>query len=958
MKTIWSFAIGRASIGEAVRDLADHSFPHKASLLIPYDFAETKSAAARRRIGRVRAAHRAREKWLDQVMRQAGIEPLAGRKVIRDRNGHWQTTPGDQRLEREFPARGDSTCYTSCLLRIKLLCKEVLEPWQIYKALHSAIQQRGYDPKVPWMTKKSRLRKIGGEDDEEKGLRERMEQFAQTLERMSRGKPEFHFPCYYKAWKMGLWNPAEPETLKIRIDCAAETTRKQVVPRPLVEKEIRCLAEAAALQFPVLENQADYLLYGPAGKPYASRYPALRKEHHLREGSRDDWQGVLGQKVPRFDNRIIGKCVLIPRLNACKIRADEKGCPLPQSRLAIEVGFLLKLKNMRVQRSGSGDFSLTAGELRTIFKEGKFERFKITQTQWRKVCEKLGVFPLLGHEEVEEPRVSGRSRFCRPALGILKRLILSGQNPADFHRSELDRLKGNRDPKRGLVPNDLKFLTHMGVTWAGMSIPNEKLDSLVRSATDRNAALHELIGSQKDPIVRHRLGVFSERLAKLQSRFGVPEEIVLEFARADFMGKKARLEYRKFLKKRRQGALAGSYKQPVSVKTKWLGAQTGEGLTYPDAIYLDDYYHTLADTDWVAKLCRAVVALHFGWHGIDDLKRPRITVVPGELTDCVRRGFNLNGLLNLHAQCEEAVTKKNPDDRRHHALEAMVMNFLAGWTGDAAQEPSFPMSVHVNAHEFFAKEIATVMPEQLAYEKAMLAETIYGGRDGKTKIVQRVPLRDLAFKPIGINKTKFDREYFSKQMASIRDPKIAKALAGLLKTGVDEQQWEEFCASFHLKRRDGSDGPLVRRVLVEAGDSTAYKEMSKSPGAFRRGKKSHKAQIVYLKSVTGKKGGTKETVQVRPVYAFESYDQVEQELREKYGDGFRIYGIFRAGCQITVARKVHHRTKPLPPGKYQLNSIRTRTKDVKVTTQSGVTHPEIPIYRLGNMIKAGLRRIR
>ena len=330
IKTIWSFDIGRASIGEAVRDLSDHSFPHKATLLIPRDFAETKSAAARRRIRRVREAHRAREKWLDQVMREAGIEPLAGRKVMRDRNGHWQTTPGDERLEREFPARGDSTCYTSCLLRIKLLRKEELEPWQVYKALRSAIQQRGYDPNVPWMAKESRLRKIGGEDDEEKGLRERMEQFAQSREQMSPGQPEFHFACYYKAWKMGLWDPAEPATLRPRIDCTAESTRKQVVPRQLVEKEIRSLAEAAAIQFPALENQADYLLYGPAGKPYASRDPVLRKEHHLHEGSADDWQGVLGQKIPRFDNRIIGKCVLIPRLNACKIKADEKGRPLPQ----------------------------------------------------------------------------------------------------------------------------------------------------------------------------------------------------------------------------------------------------------------------------------------------------------------------------------------------------------------------------------------------------------------------------------------------------------------------------------------------------------------------------------------------------------------------------------------------------------------------------------------------------
>lgn len=31
----------------------------------------------------------------------------------------------------------------------------------------------------------------------------------------------------------------------------------------------------------------------------------------MREGGINDWQGVVGQKIPRFDNRIIGKCVLI-----------------------------------------------------------------------------------------------------------------------------------------------------------------------------------------------------------------------------------------------------------------------------------------------------------------------------------------------------------------------------------------------------------------------------------------------------------------------------------------------------------------------------------------------------------------------------------------------------------------------------------------------------------------------
>jgi CRISPR-associated endonuclease Csn1 len=410
MKTIWSFDLGKASIGEAVRDLADNSFPHKASLLIPAEFAETRTVATRRRMWRTRKAHLAREKWLNEVMGRAGIEPLVGRRVTRDSNGDWQVSVGDERLEREFPPSGKSTCYTSCLLRIKLLRGEKLEPWQIYKALHSAMQRRGYDPDIPWKARESRLRKRDGEDEEEKGTRERMQQFVQALDQMSPGKPEFHFPCYFDAWKMGLWNPADPEKLGERIDCTAGTTRNQIVPRSLVEKEIRSLVDAAAQQIPALADQADYLLYGPSRKAYASYYSRLRKQYKLREGGANDWQGVVGQKLPRFDNRIIAKCVLIPRMNVCKIKSDEKGSPLPESRLAVEVTFLMKLKNMRMQRNAQAGPSLSAKEISAIFENRKFERFKITKAQWRKLCEKLGARTLLGHEEVAAPRISGRKR--------------------------------------------------------------------------------------------------------------------------------------------------------------------------------------------------------------------------------------------------------------------------------------------------------------------------------------------------------------------------------------------------------------------------------------------------------------------------------------------------------------------------------------------------------------------
>jgi len=69
---VWAFDLGKGSIGEAVR--RGNEFLHQASLpcravaqrrlVIPAEFAETRTAAGRRRMWRTRQAHKAREHWL------------------------------------------------------------------------------------------------------------------------------------------------------------------------------------------------------------------------------------------------------------------------------------------------------------------------------------------------------------------------------------------------------------------------------------------------------------------------------------------------------------------------------------------------------------------------------------------------------------------------------------------------------------------------------------------------------------------------------------------------------------------------------------------------------------------------------------------------------------------------------------------------------------------------------
>jgi CRISPR-associated endonuclease Csn1 len=597
MSTIWAFDLGKGSIGEAVWNTEKKQFDHVASLLIPAEFASTKEAATRRRMLRTRQAHKAREAWLDEVWKAAGLTPLVGRRVGKV-EGKWQLIhEGDPRLEREFPAKGDSTCYTSCLLRIKLLRGEKLEEWQIYKALHSAIQKRGYDPNVAWKTREQKRSLKKDEENEEKGTLERMHAFEKELMGMAPDSDANRLPCYYDAWKMGLWNPALPEKLNERIDHDAGSKRKVIVPRSLVEREVRLLVDAAGKQISALQGKGDHVLYGPAGRAYASYYPELRLKHQLREGGTNDWHGVLGQKIPRFDNRIIEKCVLIPRFNVCKVdvRLDKDGKPYPESLLASEVTFLMKLKNMRVQRAPKVQSGLTAQEIKSIFNDPKVKGYKLTASQWKKMCESFGAQPVNPKkDEVEPPKESGRSRFCRPALEVLKRLILSGETPKEFHAAEIVRLNGNTDEQKGLVAGDLKFLLDMGPTWEGLYVPNQKLDALAQQTTNSDAAIRLLIGSQNDPVVRHRLETFWNRLKALEEETGKrPDEIVIEFVRTDFMGRKAKLDYEDFMKKRAKerkearadAEKAGATEKSAGLKMELLRLQGGRCL-YTDAALL------------------------------------------------------------------------------------------------------------------------------------------------------------------------------------------------------------------------------------------------------------------------------------------------------------------------------------------------------------------------------------
>jgi hypothetical protein len=144
---------------------------------------------------------------------------------------------------------------------------------------------------------------------------------------------------------------------------------------------------------------------------------------------------------------------------------------------------------------------------------------------------------------------------------------------------------------------------------------------------------------------------------------------------------------------------------------------------------------------------------------------------------------------------------------------------------------------------------------------------------------------------------------------------------------------------------------------MNVGATKEYKDLSKDgTGAYRKALKGHKGQIVYVETSTGKDGETKETVQVRPVYAFESQAAVSKELAEALGDRCCVVGFFQSGCLVETKLEVPHAKQSLPLGIYKLNTIRA-DRQVQLTSADGKTYPNIPFFHISKLLAAGFKRI-
>ncbi len=132
---------------------------------------------------------------------------------------------------------------------------------------------------------------------------------------------------------------------------------------------------------------------------------------------------------------------------------------------------------------------------------------------------------------------------------------------------------------------------------------------------------------------------------------------------------------------------------------------------------LAEEYTGLATTGWLARLFRDVICLRMGWQpGEKDAPR-HVSVISGGLTNRIAKKYNLYKCLG---DGQNAFVK-NRNDKRHHALDAMIISYLPEWARDKNKTDFFKFPKGVDK-DYFDKKLKGVYPRVVARKKAVIAE--------------------------------------------------------------------------------------------------------------------------------------------------------------------------------------------------------------------------------------------
>jgi CRISPR-associated endonuclease Csn1 len=314
--------------------------------------------------------------------------------------------------------------------------------------------------------------------------------------------------------------------------------------------------------------------------------------------------------------------------------------------------------------------------------------------------------------------------------------------------------------------------------------------------------------------------------------------------------------------------------------------------------------------------------------------------------------------LNPNAKTEEEAEKKNRDDDRHHALDAMVVSFIPGWARNAKKEGffRFPEPIHKNAKWFFEKEIQSVKPRNIAIQKPAFEETFYGQRtiNGHKFIVGRESLESLAIK----------KSQNSESVKKVSDIEFGRIVDARIQSDVRRfwesnpaatlEVWKKWCTDYRL----GRNGPTVKFVLATKSRADAVEEYlnvteagdSSERGQFKRGAK-HRGYFIYERPAPTRREPNKMQVEVCPVFVFQSKKAVQAKLLKQAR--IKMHGYFESGCQVRTQREWEFQEQKYPADEFILGSV-WANRNAKLWHP---IHQEIGPVGLRILLDAGFERI-
>lgn len=987
MKKIFAFDMGKASIGYCVRE--DNIIKDLGSLIIDKDHSSVVDNRNRRRVKRTLDSHRAREKWFKELWLNNGLTPLEN---------------DDEKFKREFSAKNDETIYNSTLLRIALIQGRKLEEWQIYKALHAAIQRRGYDTNLAW----------ANDSDDEKENEEAVKKYSYNGDVELINSDEYKYPCYYDALLLCLWDESNPNELKrsIGLNPRKVRTSDRVAPRTLVEKELTKLWEEAKKQLPQLEKiSVEEFLYGE----YREAYGSYKNPEWIQyRGTERDWQGVLGQKIPRFDNRIIAKCKLLPKRNVCSADTIEN----------ITFTLLMQLKNLRfIDAETNEQRRLAPYEIKAIY-ENKLpewiEKLNIKRKDKKKnpsfTISKTDIENVIGKKRIKDKfesfkaNTSGRSSFCRRACEIVSNIILEGCNPLELDISKYIDKEGTVN---AITADEITTMLKKIGDWNNLFISDNR-DEMAQLAQDADTKSDILIGNITNPVVRNRLQIFKNLLTALIFENGKPDEVIFEFVRdgADnsLFGSIKANEHLKYTKEQEKEnnqikddlEQAGRYSEINFLKWKLAKAQdfrciySGDAIgmadldncqidhIFPrsqggnDALYnkvlcynkenqdkkdrtpyewlfldkerwqdyttrvtnlkgklgkkkasllvlptdkcvnLIDSYNGLAETAQVAKVASAITHFVCEWGMQTKDSTRHVYVENGSTTAKIRRVYSLNSLLGNDE-------KKNRDNPKHHALDAICMSYANEFKFD---EETRKYRINGFNRPHVEQKIQELMPYPYTHKKPLKAnisplETIYGKRiiGDKSYITSRVELAGM--------------KQDIKAIKNIIDPVIKEDLTSKLEEKLSSSDWVNMLKNYvHPKKKT-----KVKKVLTIVSEGVLetdengrerigeYSDFGTkgTKGQFKHSK-GHKGQILYY--------DTKGSIKVMPIFANKSTKEVKDKLIDMGCKLYRGGEVFYSGCLVEIPNDFKASALTYPKGIYKARTIMSDGK-IKLETNTG-----------------------